>query len=197
MIRSLAAVVTVGMCAGGVSAQIPGYGNPNLPGVPGYPSGYGGVGGFNPNAAFNGMVGPNPYNTFAPNYFNRQTQPLSPYLNLLRGGNPAVNYFYGARPGLGQNGLGFGMGNGMGAGGFGFAQNRMGFLPAASMPSQEPTELPAAGAEVTLPPSGHPVIFGNQFSGQGRYPGTGSGAARNGFTGSQPPPAAGKSAPKK
>ena len=37
---------------------------------------------------------------YAPNYFNRNTQPLSPYLNLLRGGNPAVNYFYGVQPGV-------------------------------------------------------------------------------------------------
>ena len=35
----------------------------------------------------------------APNMYNRAAQPLSPYLNLLRGGNTAVNYFYGVRPG--------------------------------------------------------------------------------------------------
>ena len=38
---------------------------------------------------------------YAPNFYNRQTQPLSPYLNLLRGGNNAVNYFYGVRQGTG------------------------------------------------------------------------------------------------
>jgi hypothetical protein len=38
-------------------------------------------------------------NSFAPNAYNRSAQPLSPYLNMLRGGNPAVNYFYGVRPG--------------------------------------------------------------------------------------------------
>ncbi|MEZ6139886.1 MAG: hypothetical protein R3B84_04865 [Zavarzinella sp.] len=32
--------------------------------------------------------------------YNRRSQPLSPYLNLLRGGNVAANYYYGARPGL-------------------------------------------------------------------------------------------------
>lgn len=46
----------------------------------------------------------NPYgggsSPYAPNQYNRNTQPLSPYLNLLRGGNPAVNYFYGVQPGL-------------------------------------------------------------------------------------------------
>ena len=35
----------------------------------------------------------------APNAYSRASQPLSPYLNLLRGGNSAVNYFYGVRPG--------------------------------------------------------------------------------------------------
>src|SRR5262245_47857361 len=40
-----------------------------------------------------------PTGPYAPNFYNRQTQPLSPYLNLLRGGNPAVNYYYGVRPG--------------------------------------------------------------------------------------------------
>ena len=44
--------------------------------------------------------GPAPGN-FLPNYYNRASQPLSPYLNLLRGGNPGVNYFYGVRPGTG------------------------------------------------------------------------------------------------
>lgn len=31
--------------------------------------------------------------------FNRNNQPLSPYLNLLRGTNNAVNYYYGVRGG--------------------------------------------------------------------------------------------------
>src|SRR5436305_11133256 len=42
---------------------------------------------------------PTPLN-YMPNYYNRTNQPLSPYLNLLRGGNPGGNYYYGARPGL-------------------------------------------------------------------------------------------------
>jgi hypothetical protein len=37
--------------------------------------------------------------SYAPNMYNRAGQPLSPYLNLLRGSDPAVNYFYGVRPG--------------------------------------------------------------------------------------------------
>ena len=37
---------------------------------------------------------------YAPNFYNRRQQPLSPYLNLFRGADPATNYYYGARPGL-------------------------------------------------------------------------------------------------
>src|SRR5438270_13555376 len=40
----------------------------------------------------------NPANVM-PNVYNPQYQPLSPYLNLLRGGNAATNYYYGVRPG--------------------------------------------------------------------------------------------------
>ena len=51
-------------------------------------------------------AGPASPGTYAPNPYNRQTQPLSPYLNLLRGGNQAVNYFYGVRQGTGAGILG-------------------------------------------------------------------------------------------
>ena len=37
--------------------------------------------------------------SFAPNTFNRGTQPVSPYLNLLNSTNPALTYYYGVRPG--------------------------------------------------------------------------------------------------
>jgi hypothetical protein len=44
-----------------------------------------------------------------PNIYNPVNQPLSPYLNLLRGGNPGVNYYYGVRPGtVGGTGQGLG-----------------------------------------------------------------------------------------
>ena len=39
-----------------------------------------------------------PQQNYLPNFYNRQTQPLSPYLNLLRGGDPGINYYYGVRP---------------------------------------------------------------------------------------------------
>ena len=49
---------------------------------------------------------PNPAQlNYLPNYHNRATQPLSPYLNLMRGSNPAVNYYFGARPGLPTGGV--------------------------------------------------------------------------------------------
>ena len=42
----------------------------------------------------------NPYGqSVMPNIYNPVNQPLSPYLNLLRGGNAGVNYYYGVRPG--------------------------------------------------------------------------------------------------
>ena len=56
---------------------------------------------------------PSPYGpipgpqSFAPNYYNRANQPLSPYLNLGFSFNPAASYYYGVRPGTqGPNGLG-------------------------------------------------------------------------------------------
>src|SRR5262245_47704465 len=56
-----------------------------------------------PSAARAQMTGPNNPSGYAPNMYNRTGQPLSPYLNLLRGGNNAVNYFYGVRPGTQPN----------------------------------------------------------------------------------------------
>src|SRR6478609_8081937 len=61
---------------------------------------------------------------YAPNMYNRANQPLSPYLNLLRGGNNAVNYFYGVRPGT-QSGAFAGMLNQNGTG------QRLTFFPGA------------------------------------------------------------------
>lgn len=147
----------------------------------------------NPPAMFPNTVYPNAANIM-PNYYDRQNQPLSPYLNMLRGGNPAVNYFYGVRPGLPNAGQPLGMPQ------FpvvGTSQLRSGFMPSAATVSQETIELPAAGQPVTLAPSSHPVVFGNRFgTASGGYPGTmggiGGGASKpgSGFTGNQPPPPA-------
>lgn len=96
----------------------------------------------------------------------RQGQPLSPYLNLLRGGNNAVNYYYGVRPG---SGAGYqGMMNQANAG------PRQTFFPVvdtlADLLSEESRGAPR------LPPTGHPVGFNNTMN----YFGPGPSAARLG-----------------
>jgi hypothetical protein len=112
---------------------------------------------------------------YAPNMYNRGTQPLSPYLNLLRGGNPGVNYYYGVRPGT-TGGGGFG-GGGIAPGGFG----------RTSFPIQYTQDdallLPEPGEGYILPPAGHPTVFNNTL---GYYPGPfgmGSQRGRMGFGG--------------
>ncbi len=96
------------------------------------------------------LTGPNNPSGYAPNYYNRATQPLSPYLNLLRGSNTAVNYFYGARPGLPSGGY------------TGMFQNpqqpRQTFFPVVDTLSDLLDDPQNAGK---IPPSGHPVGFGN------------------------------------
>ena len=84
--------------------------------------------------------------------------PLSPYLNLLRGGDPAINYYYAVRPAL-MNGVSP-LGS-MAGGTRGFSQLRSGFLPAAGNPTQEPVVMPEGGASVpSFPTSGYPVSYG-------------------------------------
>ncbi len=112
---------------------------------------------------------PNPAQlNYLPNYYNRATQPLSPYLNLMRGSNPAVNYYFGARPGLPTGGVNtFGQAPpyqpfvGMLGGGF---------LMHSSWPNDgsSPTYEPG-GKPVVLRSASHPVLYGNQFLGQGSY----------------------------
>jgi len=93
-------------------------------------------------------------NAYAPNMYNRQAQPLSPYLNLLRGGNTAVNYYYGVRPGT-QPGAFTGM----------FAQNAAGprqtFFPVVDTLA-DLTDDPQAATRVA--PTGHPVGFNNTLN---------------------------------
>lgn len=105
-----------------------------------------------------------------PNIFNPANQPLSPYLNLLRGGNPGVNYFYGVRPGTVASGFGaFGGAPFLAAGG-----NRPLFFPQLAT-SPDPT----TGEGFVLPPAGHGAVFNNTG---GFFPGQGGGA-RNGLAG--------------
>src|SRR5438445_538378 len=77
----------------------------------------------------------NPANVM-PNVYNPQYQPLSPYLNLLRGGNAGVNYYYGVRPGTVGGAGPFGGASMLAPGGM-----RAPFMPQlASAP--DPVELP-------------------------------------------------------
>ena len=93
-----------------------------------------------------------------PNYFNRQYQPLSPYLNLTGNGNPAVNYYYGVRPsqmagGQLQGGAPLGIAAGMGY--------RTGFIPALQQvpPGEPPVVEQLPGAVPGFAPIG-PASFG-------------------------------------
>lgn len=102
-----------------------------------------------------GQYGPSGNPNVMPNIFNPQTQPLSPYLNLLRGGNVATNYFFGVRPGtIGMAPRGFSGAPFMAAGG-----NRMLFFPQLAT-----TTDPIVGgvdSHTVLPPAGHGVVFNN------------------------------------
>ena len=105
-----------------------------------------------------------------PNFYNPQVQPLSPYLNLTRGGNPAVNYYYGVRPGQIANGQ-FPGGALLGtAAGQSF---RTGFVPALQqVPPGEPPILEAnPGSVPGFAPIG-PAQFGTGLT---RFYGVASG----------------------
>jgi hypothetical protein len=121
------------------------------PTMPGAPPG--------PGYAVPGYPTLNPANVM-PNIYNPRTQPLSPYLNLLRGGNPGVNYYYGVRPGTVGGGAAFGAASAVAPGGM-----------RAAFPFQyspEDLTLPEPGEGYTLPPAGHPVVFMNTL---GYFPG--------------------------
>lgn len=96
-----------------------------------------------------------PPGSVMPNIYNPQNQPLSPYLNLLRGGNAGVNYYYGVRPGTAG-----GTGQGLGAPGTTGGGNRPLFFPQlASAP--DPLQPREVGVGDVLPPAGHQVQFNN------------------------------------
>ena len=145
---------------------------------------------YNPYGGGSGQGGPfQPYSPYtqqglAPNIYNRSTQPLSPYLNLLRGnGNPAADYYFGVRPGTpaGQP-LGQQQQQQYNASNFlSNSQMRQGYIPQASALTFEPQPLPDAGKEVVLPASGHGVYYGNTFGiSRTGIPGANAGS-RNGF----------------
>ncbi|MBX9579290.1 MAG: hypothetical protein K2X87_03200 [Gemmataceae bacterium] len=169
--------------AAAAAAQPPGYG--------GYPQGGYGTGnpfggyGFPPGGY--GTPGLNPANVM-PNIYNPRTQPLSPYLNLTRGGQPAANYYYGVRPGTVGGAGSLGGSPMLAPGGM-----RGPFFPqsAGASPGGLDPNAPIGGTAQVLPPAGHPVVFGNtlgyfpgSFGQLGRRPGlSGIGATGTGSAG--------------
>jgi hypothetical protein len=113
-----------------------------------------------------------------PNIYNPVNQPLSPYLNMMRGGNPGVNYYYGVRPGTvgGAGGSGFGTPF-TGAGG-----NRPLFFPQLAAAPDPLEGNGATGQPGVLPPAGHPVTFNNTM-GFFPQPGGQAGGSRTGLAG--------------
>ena len=95
----------------------------------------------------------------APNIYNPQTQPLSPYLNMNRGGNPAANYYFGVRPGTvggGASGIGGAPNIAMGGNrGLFFPQLASGPDPLSGLQDADPN------SGTVLPPAGHSVVFAN------------------------------------
>ena len=124
-----------------------------------------------------GSGGPFQSPNVMPNIYNPQNQPLSPYLNLLRGGNQGVNYYYGVRPGT-TGGLGTG---GVGAPFTAAGGPRPAFFPQLAA-APDPLQPPEAGPGAALPPAGHPVVFNNTM---GYFPSAfgGRGGMRPGLAG--------------
>jgi hypothetical protein len=98
-------------------------------------------------------------------YYSPSTQPLSPYLNLLRGGNPAVNYFYGVRPAQNQTSFGAPF---LGSTGM---YGRQTFFPNVDTLYELDETTPAG-----MRPTGHPFGFNNTL---GYFGVMGSGMPRN------------------
>jgi len=101
---------------------------------------------------------PSPYLQNSPygqnSYYNSGNQPLSPYLNMLRGGNPAVNYFYGVRPAQNQGAYGAPF---LGSTGM---YGRQTFFPNVDTLS----ELDETSSSAGMHPTGHPFGFNNTLS---------------------------------
>ena len=94
---------------------------------------------------------------FAPNVFNRQSQPVSPYLQLFAPSSPAINYFTQVRPQLQLRGA---------QGPAPFRQVapangvRQTFFPVVDTLSELDTQDPQATG---MRPTGHPIGFGNSL----------------------------------
>jgi hypothetical protein len=84
---------------------------------------------------------------------------LSPYLNLLNGANPALNYYYGVRPmNLPQQVPSYP--GGTSSPSFSSAAPSLFFRPVAP---KELDDTPGTKQKFLLPPPGSPVSFGNSF----------------------------------
>lgn len=142
---------------------------------PGYGAGQQGQPGqYGPFDQFQPYVNPN---QFMPNIYNPQTQPLSPYLYTVRGNNPAVDYFFGTRPGtLGMGSRGGGGAPFMAPGG----GSRMTFFPQLQY-GPDPLQSNVTSENSVLGPAGHPVVFSNTL---GYFPSAfGQAGARSGLSG--------------
>lgn len=150
---------------------------------------------------------PSPYGpiagpqSFAPNYFNRNYQPLSPYLNLGNSFNPAASYYYGVRPGTqGPTGLGptFGSGAQMPP-----SVGRTLFLPPAIPTTPRDPNL-FDSPQSPLPSPGGPVAYGNLFGSsrvgisgpRSGFFGGGGGSSGGGSSGAPTPPRTPSNIPK-
>ncbi|CAN5569628.1 hypothetical protein BH11PLA2_BH11PLA2_36130 [soil metagenome] len=105
---------------------------------------------------------------YLPNFYNRNNQPLSPYLNMFRGNNPGVNYYFGVRPGTPAGGVNA----------FGQAPpynpfvgpSYGGFLQQSAQPNDGTQPAYETGGQaVILRSAGHPVYYGNQFLQHGSF----------------------------
>ena len=163
MTRYLLTAALALVAAGSASAQLsPQYPAQPAPQYPQYPY---------PTLPYSAQQQP-----FMPNVYNPQNQPLSPYLNMLRGGNPGVNYYYGVRPGTVGGANQGGLGAPFTAGG----GNRMMFFPQVSN-APDPFGPREVGAGAVLPSAGHQVAFGNTL---GYFPSPfGSRGGRGGLSG--------------
>jgi hypothetical protein len=89
--------------------------------------------------------------------------PLSPYLNLLNGVNPALNYYYGVRPYTAPPGsLGSYAPGNFAPGGFNTGGGGSLFVQ-PTPPPIDPLAEPDDVKKFRLPPPGNPVGFGNRF----------------------------------
>lgn len=88
---------------------------------------------------------------FYPGYttpHGRRNPALNPYLNLTRGGNPAVNYFLGVLPELDRRAV---------------TEQQGAVLLDLERRLEAPTvgDLGERAADGALPPTGHPAVFAN------------------------------------